>query len=857
MKLPISWLKDFIDLKGLPVEEIARELTLAGLEVGEITYAGLPIPELEAGQPHEFRTRGIAWDRDKIIVAEVRQVKPHPNADRLTLLDLYDGQEQHTVLTGAPNIFHLKGQGKLAKPLKVAYAREGATLYDGHADGLQLMTLKRAKIRGVESFSMACSEKELGISEDHEGIILLDADAPVGKPLADYMGDAVLDIDILPNMARNANVLGVARELAALTGRKLIQPRPAYRTSGLAVKPLVSIQITEPELNPRFVLGLIRDVRMGPSPYEVQRRLKLAGMRPINSIVDATNYAMLELGQPLHAFDFDALQKRAARGRIKIITRSAKEGEVLETLDGVRRTLSPLNVLVCDETGPLSIAGVMGGMESEVTESTKNVLLEGAAWNFINIRRTARQHNLPSEASFRFSRGVHPALALTGVQRGLQYMSLWSGGSVAPGLVDEYRLKPRAVSVSFTPVDVRRLLGIELRPEEIVSRLQALEFKCKLQAPPKRGKTKGGGKGALPSTRITVTAPPHRLDIGERIIGLADVMEEIARMVGYDRIPSTNMADALPPQIGNPIHEWEERLRDLLSTLGFEEVVSYRLTSPEQEAKLGVSGGHLRIANPVAPERSVLRRSLLASVLDDLERNVRWSESLAFFEIGPVFEPAGNDLPREHRRLALAMTGLRHAAAWDAAEASAYDFYDLKGRLELMLRGLRLSAVSFTAAPAVKHLHPGKAAEITVQGRSVGALGELHPLTRERYDLGQSAVLVAEVDLDALRLIEVSYQIAPVAEFPPVLEDIAIIVDESVPAARIEALIREAGGTALVNVRLFDVYRGGQIGAGKKSLAYGLTYQAADKTLTDGEAAAVRNRVVQHLEQELGATLRG
>ncbi|MFH1184041.1 MAG: phenylalanine--tRNA ligase subunit beta [Chloroflexota bacterium] len=855
MKLPISWLKDFIDLKGLPVEEIARELTLAGLEVGEIIYAGLPMPELETGQPHEFRTRGIAWDRDKIVVAEVREVMPHPNADRLTLLDLYDGQQQHTVLTGAPNIFQLKGQGKLAKPLKVAYAREGATLYDGHADGLQLMTLKRAKIRGVESYSMACSEKELGISDDHEGIILLDADAPVGRPLADYIGDAVLDIEILPNMARNANVLGVARELAALTGRKLNQPQPMYKTRGSPVKPLVSIQITEPELNPRFVLGLIRDVRIGPSPYEVQRRLKLAGMRPINSIVDATNYAMLELGQPLHAFDFDALQRRAAKGRIKIITRTAKEGEMLETLDGMRRTLSPLNVLVCDEMGPLSIAGVMGGMQSEVTASTKNVLLEGAAWNYINIRRTARQHNLPSEASFRFSRCVHPALALAGVQRGLQYMSLWSGGSVAPGLVDEYRLKPRAASVTFTPADVRRLLGIELRPEEIVRRLRALEFKCKLQTPPKRGK--GGEKAASPNTRITVTAPPHRLDIGEGIIGLADVMEELARLVGYDRIPSTNMANALPPQIGNPTNEWEERLRDLLSGLGFTEVVSYRLTSPEREAKIGVSGGHLRIANPVAPERSVLRRSLLASVLDDLERNVRWSDSLAFFEIGPVFEPGGNDLPREHRRLALAMTGLRHAAAWDMAEASAYDVYDLKGRLELLLRGLRLSEISFTAAPAVQHLHPGKAAEITAHGRTVGAFGELHPMTRERYDLGQSAVLVAEVDLDALRQIEAPYQIAPVAEFPPVLEDIAIIVDESIPAARVEALIREAGGPALVNVRLFDLYRGEQIGAGKKSLAYGLTYQAADKTLTDGEAAAVRNKVVKRLEQELGATLRG
>src|SRR5690242_429526 len=305
MKLPISWLKDYIDLDGLSVEEIARKLTLAGLEVDEIKYAGLPMPIHKNDERHEFKTSGIGWDRDKIVVAEIREVNPHPNADRLTLLDLYDGQQSQVVLTGAPNIFHLKGAGKLAKPIKVAYAKEGSTLYDGHADGLILTTLKRTKIRGVESYSMVASEKELGISEEHEGIIILDDEAPVGMPLADYMGDAVLDISIVPNMARNASVIGIARELAALTGRKLKQPTIKFKTSGESVEELVVIDITDPQLNPRFTAGLIRNVEIKPSPYQIQRRLKLAGMRPINSIVDATNYAMLELGQPLHAFDYD------------------------------------------------------------------------------------------------------------------------------------------------------------------------------------------------------------------------------------------------------------------------------------------------------------------------------------------------------------------------------------------------------------------------------------------------------------------------------------------------------------------------------------------------------------------------
>ena len=309
-------------LKTLPAS-----LTLAGLEVDEIHYVGLALPVYGEGEKHEFKTSGIAWDRDKIVVAEIYEVKPHPNADRLTLLDLFDGQQQQVVLTGAPNIFHLKGTGKLAKPIKVAYAKEGSTLYDGHAEGLQLTTLKRAKIRGVDSYSMVCSEKELGITEEHEGIILLDDDAPVGMPLADYIGDAVLDISILPNMARNANVIGVARELAALTGRELKKPTIKFKTDGESIEDLVSIEITDPELNSRFVLGLIRNVEIKPSPYQIQRRLKLAGMRPINNIVDATNYAMLELGEPLHAFDYDVLKERAGKKPIKIITRSAKDGE--------------------------------------------------------------------------------------------------------------------------------------------------------------------------------------------------------------------------------------------------------------------------------------------------------------------------------------------------------------------------------------------------------------------------------------------------------------------------------------------------------------------------------------------------
>jgi phenylalanyl-tRNA synthetase beta chain len=843
MKVPVSWLKDFVDISDLSVEEIARRLTLAGLEVEEIHYVGWTMPE-DAAQDqhssalHEFKTTGLTWDREKIVVAEIREVNPHPNADRLVLCELFDGILQHTVLTGAPNLFEYKGKGPLPKPIKVAYAKEGTTLYDGHVEGLVLMTLKRTKIRGVESDSMVCSEKELGISEEHEGIMILDDDAPVGTPLADYMGDAVLSIDILPNMARNVNILGIARELAALTGKSLKRPEIMLSTGGESIEGKVSIQIEVPELNPRFVLGLIREVKLAPSPYWVQRRLKLAGIRPINNIVDATNYAMVEIGEPLHAFDYDVLVKRAKGKPVTISTRMARAGEKLMTLDDVDRQLQPSNVLVCDSAGALSIAGVMGGAESEVTQETRNVLLEGAAWNFINIRRTANAHNLPSEASYRFSRGVHPALAEQGVRRGLEWMQKWSGGQVAPGLVDNYPLPPKDPLVEIAPRDARRLIGIDLSVEEIVAELERIEFECQVDG-----------------DKVIVRTPPFRMDIGEGVIGQADVLEEVARLYGYDKIPETHLADPLPPQIGNPEYEWNERVRDLLVSLGLQEVVNYRLTAPEREAGLGLSGDYVRIANPISPEKSVLRRSLLASVLDVVERNARLRDSLAFFEIGPVFEPDADDLPAEIHKLAIAMTGRRQDLSWDMQSGPDLDFYDLKGVVEALIQGLHLSNVEYAPAehPA---FHPGKSARVSVAGQEIGLLGEIHPLVQERFEFGDAPVLAAEFDLNLLRQAQSAIQVEPVPAYPPVLEDIAVIVDEAIPAAQVDGLIRQTGGKTLTRVRLFDVYRGAQIGDGKKSLAYSLTYQAPDRTLTDEEAAAIRNKIVRRLEHELGAKLR-
>lgn len=843
MKVPLSWIKDYVRVP-LGLEELAHRLTMAGLEVEEIEVVGLPLPE--AGGRREVKITGLAWSPDKLVVAEISEVKPHPNADRLVLCELYDGQQNHTVLTGAPNLFPYKGQGKLPKPLKVAYAKEGAQIYDGHQPGQILTTLKRAKIRGVESYSMVCSEKELGISEEHDGVILFAADAPTGMPLVDYIGDAVLNIAITPNQARNASVLGVAREIAAITGQELRQPDETVLMTGPAIAGRANIEIRTPELNPRFVLGLLENIEIRPSPYEIQRRLRLAGMRPINNIVDATNYVMLEIGEPLHAFDYDILRQRAGGQSPTIITRTAAAGEKLTTLDGVEHTLNDYSVLVCDTAGALSIAGVMGGAESEVSDNTRNVLLEGASWNFINVRRTAAAQRMNSEAAYRFSRGVHPALAERGVRRGLELMRQWSGGAVAQGLVDAYPLPPHDPLVEFTPEHVRRSLGLELSAGEIAAILRRLQFGVEIS-----GQT------------LYVQTPDHRLDIGEGQIGVADLMEEIARIYGYDRIPETRLADALPLQRGNPALEKEERLRDLLAGLGLYEVVNQRLTTPERESRRLPPGSpaddkpYIRLTNPIASDRTVLRHSILASMFENVERNARLSSRLALFEIGPVFMACEeSELPDELQRLGLVLTGPRSPVGWQPADAAPLDFYDMKGLIQAMLDGLHIEGAWYEPSP-YPIFHPGKCARVLVKERQIGVFGEVHPQVRAQYDWPAGPLLAAWFDLP--RLLDAAparYPTQPVPAFPPALEDLALVVDETLPAGKVARLIAEAGGKMVTGVRLFDVYRSPQIGPGKKSLAYSLTYQSAERTLTDKDVAAVRQRIIRRLEQDLGATLR-
>jgi len=841
MKLVLSWLKEFVDI-NVSLEKLASILTMLGLEVENIELIGLPLPE---GEHLEHKYSGLSWDREKVVVGEVTEVMPHPNADRLVLCKLNDSQSEQIVLTGAPNLFSYKDKGPLPKSLKVAYAKEGTTLYDGHQPGKVLTTLKRMKIRGVESTSMICSEKELGISDDHEGVIILDGDAPVGMPLVDYMGDAVIEVAILPNMARAACMLGAAREIAAALNKPLRHPQPQLQGNGPSIKGEVSIQITDADLNPRFVFGLVRNAIAQPSPYWVQRRLRLAGMRPINSTVDATNYVMLEVGEPLHAFDYDILKKRAGGKPPTIITRCAKKGEHLITLDGVDRELDEFSILVTDTGGPLALAGIMGGLESEITDSTRTILLEGANWNFVNTRRTMNAQKLQSEAGYRFSRNIHPELARIGVELCLSRIAEWSGGQIATGLIDEYPKPYSDPIIEITEEDVRKYLGISLSPQEIVALLTRLEFNCHIK-----------------EARIIVHSPPHRTDIGEGAIGKADLTEEIARLYGYDRMPAKRLADELPPQRLNEQDDFERRVKNVLISIGLQETINYRLTSPEEERRMFPADSHtpaqdyVELLNPIAPDKRVLRSSLVPQMLSNLANNLRYTERLALFEIGPVFLPQKDRLPKEEYHLCIGLAGLEQKKGWDRKELGKVDFYDLKGTLEALLMGLHIENVIFAPFEFII-FHPGKCSELDWNDLKLGIFGEVHPKVIANYDFSDHTVLIADISLDMLsKATPPFFHYKPLSPYPPILEDIALIVPEDTPSQAVEAVIRQAGGALLTRVTLFDVFQGEQIGIGKKSLAYNLTFQSFDKTLTNKNIEKIREKIIRALENQLQAIVR-
>ena len=834
MRVPISWLKDYVDLT-LPIDQLAERLTFAGLEVETIDYIGLP-------------GAALPWDPEKIVTGQVVSVEKHPNADKLLLVDVNIGRaEPIRLVTGAPNL-KAGDSGQ-----KVVVALNGARLYDGHKEGRAVTTLKPAVLRGIKNDSMVCSEKELGISDEHEGIIILPPDAPVGVPFVDYAGDAVLEIAILPNTARCASIIGVAREVAALTNQHVRYPVIDYAESAESTASQVTIQISDPALNPRFTAGIIKGVTQRPSPVWMQQRLTLVGMRPINNIVDTSNYVMMEWGHPTHAFDLAALKRLQGGEHVTVLTRTARPGEQLVTLDGKSHELESQDILVCDPQRALSVAGVMGGSESEVTGATTDILHEVAGWQQTSIRRTARTHNFHSEASYRFARGVHPDLAPIANRRFLQLLQQNGGGQISTGLVDVYPNPRQTTTIDLFPTYVERLLGVQVSLGDMTNALERLEFAVE-------------PVGGL----LRVTPPNHRLDIE----GPHDLVEEIGRIYGMENIPVRIFDEPMPAAVGNPELEFEERVKDVLVEAGLTEIVSYRMTTPEQEHRTMTPGTPVddrpmvRIQNPINPERSGMRRTLLAGVLESLQSNIRHHERVAIFELGSVYivgeqeaghvsEPGDDVLPNELPRVTLAMTGASSAQSWRTAKSAPMDFYELKGVVEALLNGIHGTAPAGFVPIAHPSLYPGRAAAVEVSGQRIGIFGELHPQVRAEWNLPDQPVLIADLDIRALRAISQDLaQARDVMRFPLITEDLAVVVDEAISGAQVEQTIKRAGGNLLRSITLFDVFRGEQVGAGKKSMAYSLSYQSSERVLTMADIEKPRTKIIKSLEGQLGGAIR-
>ena len=701
LQTPLSWLNDFVATRMTP-DSLAERLTTAGLEVELIEIIG------------------ENWG-EYCVVGQIREVRKHPNADTLFLVDVeFGGDKPATIVTGAPNVKEYAEDSPHTLP-KVVLAFSGAVLVDAYNESRPLKKLKPAKIRGIESVGMLCSELELGLSENHDGIMILPEDAPLGKLLQDYLGDSIFHFDIKGGFSHLLSILGIAREISALTGKKL-DKKLLPDVSELKVAeqpPFVELEIRDPDICQRYSALLIRNIKVGPSPFWMQQRLIKIGMRPINNIVDITNYVMFELGQPLHAFDYDKLVERA-NGKIpKIIVRRAKKDESLVTLDGEERKLDTEMLMIADKSGLIAIAGVMGGSESEVSENTTNILLESANFEFLNNRRTSQILKLRTEASERFGKQVDPGGTLSSALRAALLMTNHGSGILDVTAGDLYPKPEELTSIKLDPKYVEHLLGIKNPTEKISEILRSLEFRV-------------SGKNSL-----KVIVPSHRMDI--RIP--ADLVEEIVRIFGYENIPSTFLKDELPPQRVNKKLEETENIRDILVSSGMDEIITYSMINPMDEARLNLEKDvslekFVPVKNPLSQERSYLRRSLLPGGLITIRSNLRHLERVSVFEVGSIFHPKeGKKLPDEPRRLSLLMSGKRDEKSWlENDSENNYDFFDLKGILESFLKTLHLDGIEWKKSRDLP-CHPGRGSKILVNGKFLGFAGELHPKVLENFEL--------------------------------------------------------------------------------------------------------------------------
>ena len=814
MKVPLRWLSEFVDT-GLSVEELAHRLTMAGLEAEKITFIG------------------EGWDN--IYVGQVEAVDPHPDADRLVLATVDAGNHRLQVVTGAPNI---------ARDQMVALALSGARLIDGHADGQVYRTLKPSAIRGVRSEGMVCSEKELGLSDEHEGIMVLEAEAPKGAPLAEWLGETVIEFEITPNLVHNFSVLGIAREAGALTDRPVAMP-PIY---DLARAPagradLVTVEATD--LCARYVAVVIEDIEVRPSPAWLQRRLLAAGVRPINSIVDATNYVMLEYGQPLHAFDADRLED----GRI--VVRRARPGESLETLDHQVRQLDEEMLVIADSHRPVGLAGVIGGFNSEIHDGTQRIILESANFDMKVTRRTARELKLRTDASARFERGLDPNLARDAAARATKLILELSPGAAVTAVADVYPhpVTPRPLSLPFA--EIERLLGVRYEPVQVLDVLRRLGFSPEID-------------GEVPAETLRVLVPTWRSDVTVA----ADIVEEVARVIGYDSLPERLPTGQTAPVQRDLTYAMQRAVRSVLVGMGGWETVTYVAISDDDLDRLDPesaqsSGVHpvdrstlLRLRNPLQADRCILRPTLLPSLLTIAAENLKHERAVRLFESARIYLPAEDELPREVNALGIVLAGLREPLGrFSATDKSELDFFDLKGMFEALLSRLGASTLEFRRIDSTV-LHPGRAAGLFAGDVQIGILGELRPDRALAFGIEAPRVAVAEIDLDALQEFVSPVPVGiSVPRFLPVEQDFAIVVEEGTPAADVEAALRSGAGRLAQAITLFDMYRGPQIGENRKSLAYRVTFTAPDRALTDAELGKVRDRIARSL-RKIGGELR-
>ncbi len=801
MKVSLQWLREYVDI-SISLEELCEKLTMAGLEVGGVASTG--------GE----------WDN--IVVGKIVSVNPHPNADRLKLVTIDLGMEQSTVVCGAPNV---------EVGDKVAFAKVGALLIDGHSSG-ERIRLKPAKIRGVVSEGMICSERELGISDEHEGIMILSSEAPVGTTLSENLGDTVLDLEITPNRPDCLSIIGIAREISALTASKLHVPEIDYQESEPTIDSLFSVEIAEPDLCPRYCASLLNGVRVASSPKWMQRRLLACGMRPINNIVDITNYVMLEYGQPLHAFNYNEI-----RGS-RIVVRLAKDDESVTTLDGVVRNLKRNILVISDSERTVAIAGIMGGAGSEVVTNTTTVLIESANFDRAVVHRGSIDLRLRSEASLRFEKGLSRDLPAVALKRATQLMAELAGARVARGTIDVYPGKQQMEVIPLRVADVKRLLGLEVKVNDIRNTLELLGFDC--------GRVES-------SSRMNVEVPWWRTDVS----CTADLAEEVARIIGYDKIPMTMLSSTLPNHVPVPIVTLRRKMRDILVSCGFQEALTYSLTSLELLLKLSpnlrlIGPTPMKLANPMSGEQEYLRTSLRAGLLSVLARNQRFQEDDArLFESGKVFLPQAGELPQEKEMLCAVLCGSRSRLHW-RSKGEPDDFFVAKGVVETILS--RMALMTRFEVGEDESLWPGKMANIIGQNEKLGVVGELHPKVLEALGISETAYLI-EIDLDRLSSLTGSVkEYKPLPRYPSTSRDIALLVDDNITYQQICDIIQDF--PLVSSVKLFDFYVGGQVPAGKKSLAFNIVYQSSTSTLTDEEVDKVQAQITDKLEKKLGASLR-